>query len=98
MPASSALFNQQIIQGFTTLNIPAELKLACLNDIANMRRILPEQYLDAALEVVVRAINLTFVIGLVCSIISVAFILIIPWQPVAKGKQENKGIKQILTY
>lgn len=93
VPASSALFNQKIIQGFESLDIPANLKIACLSDISSMRRILPPDNLDVALAVVVEAINTTFIIGLVCSVISVVFILCIPWKPVTRGEQENHGEK-----
>lgn len=93
VPASSALFNQKIIQGFESLDIPANLKIACLSDISSMRQILPPDNLDVALAVVVEAINTTFIIGLVCSVISVVFILCIPWKPVTKGEEKNQGEK-----
>lgn len=98
VPASSALFNQQIIKGFESLDIPPELKIACLSDISSMRSILPADNLDVALAVVVDAINSTFVIGLVCSVISVVFIFCIPWKPVTRGEDENHTEKEALNY
>ncbi|CAN8097829.1 unnamed protein product [Discula destructiva] len=82
VPASSALFNHQIIQGFQGLDIPPLMKLQILKDITSMRKILPLEFLDMALDVVVRAVNLTFIIGLTCSIICVLIILCVPWKPV----------------
>lgn len=63
-----------------------------------MRRILPPENLDVALDVVVQAINSTFVIGLVCSIVAVVSTLCIPWQPVTKGEEVHKGDKEGLNF
>lgn len=63
-----------------------------------MRRILPPDNLDVALAVVVEAINSTFIIGLVCSVISVVFILCIPWKPVTRGEDENHAEKDTMNF
>lgn len=84
IPASSALFNHHIIQGFLDLDMPLLLKVEVTRDITSMRRILPPEYLGPAFSVVVGAINLTFIIGLTCSSICIVLIFCIPWQPVAR--------------
>lgn len=84
IPASSALFNQNLIEGLRSLDVPAELKLQLLSDLNDMRKLIPSEYLDSVLEVVVKAINVTFLIGLSCSIICAISVFCIPWKPVVK--------------
>lgn len=73
MPISSALFNSSFRNGITSLDVPVEVKLIAVQDITNIHKNVPPEYLGPVIDLFVKSIQRTFLYGLACAVAAALF-------------------------
>jgi hypothetical protein len=74
-----------------SLDIPLILKALVLSDPTKVQSVVPAEYRQITLEVLVYSIRKTFLFGIVCSIICAISFYFVPWAPLISSPQVQQG-------
>jgi hypothetical protein len=88
---SSTIFNRVLRHQVESLDIPLLLKALVLSDPTKVQSVVPAEYRQIILEVLVYSIRKAFLFGIVCSIICAISFCFVPWAPLISSPPAQPG-------
>lgn len=91
LPVSSTIFNRILRYQVEPLDIPLLLKELVLSDPTKAQSVVPAEYRQIILEVLVYSIRKAFLLGIVCSILCALSFYLVPWLPLISSPEAQQG-------
>jgi hypothetical protein len=90
LPVSSTIFNRILRQQVLSLDIPLLLKALVLSDPTKVQSVVPAEYRQIILDVLVYSIRKAFLFGIICSIVCAISFYFVPWAPLPSTPQRQQ--------
>lgn len=90
VPVSSALFNRAFRTGLIALDIPPAVKIIAAESITAINQIVPAEYLEQILDLLVSSLQNVFLFGLGCAIAAAVTAFAVPWKSVSMTGSSNE--------
>jgi hypothetical protein len=87
---SSTIFNRILRQQVELLDIPLLLKALVLSDPTKVRSVVPAEYRQIILDVLVYSIRKAFLFGIICSVVCAISFYFVPWAPLPSSPQTQQ--------